>query len=660
MKLRGVAIIVVAAGAISVFSLDRAGILKAYEDKTVDSRFRWRHWLYGPSPSPDVCIVGIDDQALVALGGRWPISWRWHALLLEALAERPPATTAYDILFPSADGQHPDDSAALAGASARLSDLVYPYYFGAGEDSPRTDQKPPDIVPAPERLLGRFAITDVDGDLSPIPLASAPTLPIPSLAERAALGFANAQGDPEDGVVRRIPLLMRYHDAVYPSFTLMAVLRYQNIQVEDVHVAAGRYVEFDIPEGRHVSIPVDRKGCMLINYAADYTEFQHSVFSQVLQSFALAQKGEAGPVDLADVEGKLVLVGITATGAIESYMKPTPLAAEGPMLTVQANALTTILSGAFPRPLGARDILLLLLAMGTLVAFLTARLKAATSLALVLLVLAVFIATAYVVFTTGLLIVPLLPSSLMAVTVYTLITSYRYATEERQRRFYRGVLGKYLSKNVMEAILQDPSRFRLGGERRELTVLFADVKGFTSFCERSPVEAVAPRLNELHDRMTRVIWKHDGTLNKYMGDGILAFWGAPLSHPDHALRAVRAALEMQEELKRMRESWQAHGIEPFAMGIGINTGTMIVGNMGSSEFWDYTVLGDEVNLASRIEGLTRNYGADVLLSEFTYRCVRGIAEARLIGEVTVKGKEKPVVVYELTGLRPQGADQPRA
>jgi adenylate cyclase len=151
--------------------------------------------------------------------------------------------------------------------------------------------------------------------------------------------------------------------------------------------------------------------------------------------------------------------------------------------------------------------------------------------------------------------------------------------------------------------------------------------------------------------MTQIIWRYDGTLDKYMGDGIMAFWGAPLSQEDHARRAVLAAIDMTAELGLMRPSWESRGVEPFSMGIGINTGMMVVGNMGSNEFWNYTVLGDEVNLAARLEGLTRSYQVDLIVSEFTYRLVRDSVEARLLGEVTVKGKEKPVVIYGLTGRK---------
>ena len=639
MKTRQVGLFTVLLSIALVALLTRTAFFRIYEAKTVDSRFAWRYRVRGPSPCPSIALVGIDDQTLAALGGRWPIAWRWHALLLEALSEKLPAVVAYNVLFLPGSGQEEGDEDSLVEATRRLGDVVYPYYFefdSAGDGV------------AGEPLI-RNALPNPGQDLSSLPRAASAMLPIPPLVSCAALGFANAPGDEEDGVIRRVPLVIRFGDRVYPSFCLMAALRYFNVDPALVRLPGGRRVEFDVPGGTTVSIPIDRCGTMQIDYAAKGNDFSQSVFSQVLQSYALREKGAPSPVDLSDFEGKLVLVGVTATGVIESYSKPTPLAPESPLLAVYANALATILSRSFlvaPSPLVAAVLLLLL---GALVSTISCSFRAGASLGLSLLSLAVYLAAAYAAFFTVAVVLPVVPGVLTVAFVYTLITSYRYATEERQRKFYRGVLGKYLSRNVMEEILRNPDCLRLGGERRELTVMFADVKGFSAFCEKSPVEEIAPRLNELHDRMTRLIWKHDGTLDKYIGDGIMAFWGAPLLQEDHAARAVRAAIEMRDELRRMGAEAQARGGEAFAMGIGINTGTAVVGNMGSNDFWDYTVLGDEVNLAARLEALTRTYGVDIIISEATRRAVEGLVETRPLGEVIVKGKEKAAVVHELVG-----------
>lgn len=638
MKTRQVAFLTVLLSLALVALLSRTAFFRIYEAKTVDSRFAWRYRLRGPRPNRSIALVGIDDQTLAALGGRWPIAWRWHALLLEALSEKLPALVAYNVLFLPASGQDAGDETDLAEATRRLGDVVYPYYFDF-ETTEGGDGDP----------LLRNAIPAGRDALSSLPRAAAAMLPIRPLAACAALGFANAPGDEEDGVMRRVPLLLRFGDRVYPSFCLMAALRYFNVEPSRVRFSPGGRIDFDPPGGPPVSIPIDRSGAMRIDYAAREEDFSRSVFSQVLQSYALRARGAPAAVDLADFEGKLVLVGVTATGVIESYSKPTPLAPESPLLSVYANAIATILSRSFPTAPSPRAAAALLLLLAALAAVVSISFRAGASLALSMLFLAVYLAAAYAVFIAAAVILPVVPGVLTVAFVYTLVTSFRYATEERQRRFYRGVLGKYLSRNVMEELLRNPGGLRLGGERRELTVMFADVKQFSAFCEKSAVEEIAPRLNELHDRMTRLIWKHDGTLDKYIGDGIMAFWGAPLPQEDHAARAVCAALEMRDELRRMGEEARLRGADSFSMGIGLNTGTVVVGNMGSNDFWDYTVLGDEVNLAARVEALTRAYGVDIIVTESTRRRVEGLVETRLLGKATVKGKERPAVLHELLG-----------
>lgn len=650
MKIRLIALLTVLLSLAFVTLLTRTAFFRMYEAKTVDSRFSWRYRLRGPSPTPGIALVGIDDQTLYALGGRWPIAWRWHALLLEALSDKLPAVVAYNILFLPDSGQDESDEEKLVAATQRLGDVVYPYYFDLAEGE---GPAPADDSSIGE-LLGRGALGFVEGDPSSLPRAAEATLPLRPLAARAALGFANAQGDEEDGVMRRVPLVIRFRNRVYPSFCLTAALRYHNVEPARVRVLLGRRVEFDVPGGPPVSIPIDRRGMMRVNYVARDRDFPRSVFSQVLQSFSLQKKGSPAPVALSDFEGRLVLVGVTATGVIESYSKPTPLSPESPLLTVYANAIGTILSRSFLREPSPRLAVAVLLLLGVLAGVISCSFRAGASLGFSLLCLGLYLAASYAAFFTLAVILPVVPGVLMAVFVYTLITSYRYATEERQRRFYRGVLGKYLSRNVMEEILRNPAELKLGGARHELTVMFADVKGFTAFCEKSAVEEIAPRLNELHDRMTRIIWEHDGTLDKYIGDAIMAFWGAPLPQVDHARRAVLAALDMRDEIRRMAADARVRGTDSFAMGIGVNTGTMVVGNMGSHDFWDYTVLGDEVNIGARLEGLTRTYGVDIVISESTRRLVQDIVETRLLGEVTVKGKEKAAVVHELIGRKAPG------
>ncbi len=191
----------------------------------------------------------------------------------------------------------------------------------------------------------------------------------------------------------------------------------------------------------------------------------------------------------------------------------------------------------------------------------------------------------------------------------------------------------------------------MGGVRRDLTVLFADVKGFTGLCEKMPPEVVVPVLNELLDHVTPVIFKHDGTLDKYIGDAIMAFWGAPQEQADHALRAVKAALDMQQAISQLQSSWEERGFPGLSMGIGINTGPMVVGNMGSSDVVSYTVIGDAVNLGARIETLTRQYHADIIIGEETWHQVKDAVETEFLGEATGKGKTTSVPIYKVIKLK---------
>ena len=653
MKNRLVAFLLILMSLILTLALSSTAIFRNYENRSIDSRFYWRHRLRGPAPLPEIHIIGIDDQTLQALGGRWPIPLGWHALLLEALSVRLPAVVAYDILFQSTGDKELPNERKLVQATRMLGDVLYPYFFTFKEtgSNARSIYKATRQLELEKPVLDRYRIANLKGYISSVPDAIEATLPLLALAENAALGFANSPGDEGDGVVRRVPLILRFENGLYPSFSLMAALRYYNVDCGKVRVVAGDCIEFNAPGGTKVSIPIDEQGRMIINYTARHNEFANTLFSQVVQSFALGKRGKESPVDLSEFEGKIVLVGLTASGVVEAYTIPTPLSPESPLLTIHANALSTIISGAFPHQFGFPATVVFLLLLGLVVSAITSSMKAASSLLLSAAFLVGYTLLAYSVFITRTFILPLVPGFSMALLVYTMITTYRYATEERQKKFYRSVLGKYLSRNVMEALLKNPSGLRLGGERKELTVLFADIRGFSAFCEKSRVEDIAPRLNEFHDCLTRIIWKHDGTLDKYMGDGLMAFWGAPLEQPDHARRAVLAAIEITDEIREICRKKQARGEECFSAGIGINSGNMIVGNMGSSDFWDYTVLGDEVNLGSRLEELTRSHRVEMLISEATYRLVSDIVEARRIGEVIVKGKKKPVVIYELIGQR---------
>jgi len=243
------------------------------------------------------------------------------------------------------------------------------------------------------------------------------------------------------------------------------------------------------------------------------------------------------------------------------------------------------------------------------------------------------------------------PSSAL-VFGYTSQTAYRFFTEERRARDIRKMFSSYVSKRIVDELIRDPSKARLGGERKEITVLFSDIRGFTSFSEKHQPEEVVSMLNEYLGAMTDIVFNYDGTLDKFIGDAIMALWGAPIGQPDHAERAVRCALAMGARLGELQKKWAAEGKPVLDTGIGINTGEMVVGNMGAEgKKMDYTVIGDHVNLGARVESLTRQYNNHIIITEFTYEKVKDIVEVNKLGSVTVKGKERPLVIYDLVGVK---------
>ncbi|MGE3513291.1 MAG: adenylate/guanylate cyclase domain-containing protein, partial [Vicinamibacterales bacterium] len=227
--------------------------------------------------------------------------------------------------------------------------------------------------------------------------------------------------------------------------------------------------------------------------------------------------------------------------------------------------------------------------------------------------------------------------------------AYQYVVEGRERRKVSRLFGQYVSKDVYEQLLADPSRARLGGQRREMTVLFSDVRGFTSLTEQGEPEAIVATLNEYFTRMVDLVFLHQGTLDKFVGDMVMALFGAPLDDPNHADHAVEAALDMVTELERLNARWKAEGRPGLDIGIGINTGSMIAGNVGSDAIMSYTVIGDAVNLGSRLESLNRQYGTRIIISDATRRQLKGRYRLRALGDALVKGKSHAVAIFEVIG-----------
>jgi adenylate cyclase len=259
----------------------------------------------------------------------------------------------------------------------------------------------------------------------------------------------------------------------------------------------------------------------------------------------------------------------------------------------------------------------------------------------------VFVAANMFVFSCFNIWLNLIYPVLTMLAIYLGITVYRYIKEEREKKKIRGAFQYYLTASVINEMLKDPTKLKLGGDKKDLSVLFSDIRGFTTISEKLTPEELVHLLNEYLTAMTNIVFQYDGLLDKYMGDAIMAVFGAPLSQPDHAQRACLTALGMLSELQRLQKKWQEEGRPILNIGIGINTGDMVVGNMGSEMRFDYTVMGDNVNLGSRLEGINKEYGSNIVISEFTYNAIKEAMCCRELDYVRVKGKKLPVRIYEL-------------
>ena len=566
-----------------------------------------------PEPSQHVVIVAVDDKSLIEMKqyGRffyWPRSL--HAEVVRKLAEGRARTIAFDVLF-DADGEGDDDLAAAIDEAAGRATFVL--LATAGDPLTRYQFRA-------DRLQGFGELLE----------------PLPKFKEVASgLGMTNQDPD-DDGTVRRAPMVFEVNGEPYPSLELLAVARFlRRPQPWDGPIANGR-----IPlAGRE--IPIDAKGNIIINYAGGPYESSHSAFPVV--SYVDVLRGRVSPETF---RGKLVLVGMTGTGYADDYWTPTSVRGKMDGIEIHANAIDTILRGDFIRDVRPSATVGMIFVMGSVAAVALLALPMLAAALCSLLSLAVYVLAASYYFDEHLVLNLVYPPLALFLT-YTGVVFYRVIFEQGQARALRGVLGQYLSPSVVAHVTRDPDRLKLGGDQREMTVMFSDLRGFTSFSEQLDPETLVHLLNEYLTVMSDVIFKYDGTIDKYMGDAIMAFWGAPEHQPDHATLSCRAALDMVAALEQLNAKWADEGRPPLAMGIGINTGVMKVGNMGSNSRFDYTVLGDAVNLASRLEGLNKEYGTTLIVSKATLDETGDVFHDRFLDLVAVKGKREPVEVFEI-------------
>ncbi len=605
--------------------------------------------------SRPVVIVDIDEASLNTLG-QWPWPRTIVAKLIERIAQGGAAAIGLDIVFAEPDRTTPGK---IADALPGLSDAARAELRAA----PDHDQVLADIIARTRTVLGQSAFNPRPGDTRTTlaPKASFATLGgdpdpylikypgllsnIPALEEAASgRGMFTVLPDP-DGLVRRIPIVMIAGGKRIPSLNA-DMLRVATGQTTYVIKTGKAGIQSVVLAG--IEIPTDANAQLWIYFSPHDPK-----------RFVSAADVVSGKVPPGTFAGKLVLVGTSATGLFD--VKATPVEPVMPGVELHAQALENILSrSSLRRPgytVGAE--LSLAVLVGIVFIVLAPILGALPVAALGMAIAALVSGLAWYLFTQSNILLDIAYPLISSFAVFMTMVFVNYFREEAQRREIRSAFSQYISPDLVAQLAKEPDRLVLGGETRELTILFSDVRGFTSISEsyKDNPQGLTALLNRLLTPLSHAVLDHGGTIDKYMGDAIMAFWNAPLDNVSHALGACASSLQMMKSLEQVNREREAEAGEggvpyvPLRIGIGINTGECVVGNMGSDMRFDYSVLGDSVNLASRLEGQSENFGLPIILGSRTAELVKDKFAVLELDSLRVKGKSEPEVVYALLGAR---------
>ena len=614
---------------------------------------------------PRVVIVDIDEKSLQEREkggeGRWPWPRDRLALLLDRLFnDYEVSLTGFDVIFSERDessgirvidslasNQLKDNAAFQKKYSSIKSQLDYDSLFAnAITDRPVIlgfsflnpgDAAKKGALPRPAFSTNQIPITLVsvlkrDGYTANLALLQ---------SNAADGGHINPLVDP-DGIIRRMPMLVQFGDNYYESLGLASArillggMPLKEVVVDGVSPTTLGALEFLDVGG--ALLPVDQEIASYIPYRGPYKSFEYISASDVLNK----------SISKEMLEGKIVLIGTTAPGLLD--LRATPVGNAYPGVEIHANLITGILDGTIKQsPLWTKAAnLLIIVALGLILAFILPFVTPLIGTVISITAIGFSIIFNWYSFKSG-YVVPLAALLGSLFLVYLMNIAYGYFVESRGKRLMTGLFGQYVPPELVDEMAQDPGSFRMEGESKELTILFSDVRGFTTISESLDAKTLSEFINAFLTPFTKVIYKNRGTIDKYMGDCIMAFWGAPITDADHARHGIISAFEMLKAMELLNEEFINKGWPPIKVGIGLNSGRVSVGNMGSEIRLAYTVMGDAVNLASRLEGITKEYGAAIIIGEETYRQLPDLI-AREVDRVRVKGKDVAVTIYEPLGF----------
>jgi adenylate cyclase len=630
---------------VAIVRLGDPGFIQNVDHLTTDYRYQQRYLRLKDSPDAwnpkqaNVIIIGINDKDAAALPETFPFPRSYYAHVIENLEHAGVLAIVLDITFDSKR-----DSASDAIFEQVLNKYNNVVLAAKSEE---------------ETGGGKYHISTLERSYGNV-----------FYKHGRRVGITNIAGKDRDDVARRYYPMMTVGNFLTPTLGFAALNAAFNLP--DTAIAAIEAPNILLHDR---IIPTVDGRSFLLNYYGPSKTFRYLKFTEVIDDSTFKTKEELdvgediNEFDIdeevrSSLKGKIVLIGSTMPEEHDFHSIPI-LNEDGTSsmngVEIHATAIQNVLDQSYVRRADPALELALVIFL-SLVSFLVifrirvikvryvVLLEAASIVVVALLIFAVF-EIAVRSFMNNSILINIVYPGLAVVLAYLGAAVYQYLGERQQKALIKNVFSKYISAAVVNELVANPEKAKLGGDRRELTVFFSDIAGFTSISEQfyAKPEGLVELLNEYLDEMTGIVLKHEGTLDKYEGDAIMAFWGAPIPQKDHALRTCLASLEMQKRLAVLRPKWKKEGRPALEVRIGIYTGTMIVGNMGGRDRFDYTVIGDSVNLASRLEGANKQYGSSTMISDITYQHVKGQVAVRELDLIQVKGKTEPVKVWELLG-----------
>lgn len=623
------------------------GVFETWNAKTVDRLFLFRSASDRLQPHYDDTIVHVDinNTTIHKLNNHY-LNRSHHAQLVRNLTAMNASAQLYDFIF-AARSNDKDDN-ALINATSKAGNV----YFGlAFELLKENDQRYENLKKANaiEYLDRTKWCVILKGDATVFYAGVNPLITFPALASASrGLGYLSLMAD-HDGVFRRLPLLIRFNNTFYPSYAFRAICGYLGVSPESIVVKPGKTITLKNAKrpgataGHNIVIPIDRHGNMVVNFIGPWDRMKHYNFADI---FHASEDRDEMEMWREELSGKIIVISEVSTGAVD--VGPVPTDTHFPLSALHANAMHTILTESFLRELSNSEMLLIELSLLLMIMMLSLRFSSMPFSIGSIAVVGGYVVIAAFFFFYANLIFHIVRPLLIVIFALIFIVVYRYIMEEKERNFIRATFGRYLSNEIVEELLDSPEGLKMSGENREVTFLVSDLRGFSSLSASLSPDNVIPILNRYFERMVEIIARYRGTVDELQGDGILVFFGAPLAESDDPERAIACAIEMQNAMEGLNSDQQRLNLPELSMGIGINTGEVVVGNIGSEKRAKYSAIGTPINTAFRIESHT--IGGQILISPSTYEKMRSRVKVRGTMAVQFKGIDQPVTLYDVSGM----------